>query len=272
MAKVNRKTFTVYETAEILDLADDEVVVAGDWHGSTAWIQRALPAVRGHARTILHVGDFGLYGPTFLNSVDYWAKRAEVERIVVVPGNHESWPLLLAVLDLHPGQAVRLSETVWVLPRGGFRLRVGGRSVLSWGGAASIDYRERTRGHDWWPEELPTESEVDAAISGGPVEVMISHETIDGSGVEPVERTIRDNPQAWRDDALAYSALSRERTTAVWEGAQPQLLLHGHMHLRGSSTLPDGRRVESLGADQQEGNLVTLRMSDLNVEDIPVRR
>lgn len=272
MARVNRKTFTALEAAETLDLPDNDVVVAGDWHGSTAWIQRALPAVRGRATTLLHLGDFGLHAPTWLQSVDYWAKRAELERIVVTPGNHEDWSRLLAVMDPHPGQAVRLSETVWVLPRGGFRFTVGGRTVLSWGGAASIDRRARTRGRDWWPEELPTESEVEVAVAGGPADVMISHETVSGSGVDAVERMLLDNPQKWDHDALAYSALSRARTTAVWAAARPRLLLHGHMHLRGSSTLADGRRVESLAADQQEGNLVRLGVSDLSVEDIPVSR
>jgi len=248
---------------------ESQVLLAGDWHGNVGWVQRVIPAVRRSApgaRTILHVGDFGFWperrGKGFLSSVDYWSRIAGIERVLVTPGNHEHWPSLVQSFDAKPGEAVQLSEVVWALPRG-FRFTIGGRTFLSFGGAASVDYEDRTEGRDWWPEEMPTEHEVDVAIAGGPVDVLITHETVNG-GTAAVEQIIATNPQAWGDEALAYSARSRALVTRLWDGVRPKILVHGHLHCADAITLPDGRRVYSLGSDRQDNNFGLLQTGELD--------
>lgn len=42
---------------------ETRVAVAGDWHGNAFWVQRGIPFLAreaSDARTILHVGDFGI--------------------------------------------------------------------------------------------------------------------------------------------------------------------------------------------------------------------
>jgi Calcineurin-like phosphoesterase len=253
-----------------LTLEDEtRVAVAGDWHANVGWAQRVIPRIARLApdvRTVLHVGDFAVWperqGKGFMAAVDYWMKTAGIERVLVTPGNHEFWSLLDARFAAQPDEAIRFSETVWVLPRG-FRFRLAGRSFMSFGGAASVDYADRTPLRDWWPSEIPTEEHVAVATSGGPVDVLITHETVNGGTLE-VERFLRANPQGWNSEELAYSAISRERVTRVWEAVQPRVLAHGHIHVQAEVDLPDGRRVYSLGCDNQAGNVAVLELASLH--------
>ena len=100
---------------------------------------------------------------------------------------------------------------------------------------------------------------------------MISHDAVNGSGVLPVELQLIGNRQGWSSRALAYSAEGRGRVTAVWEAVNPELLLHGHMHVRGSGVLADGRRVESMGMNGREGNLAVLDTATLRLSDAGIR-
>lgn len=100
------------------------------------------------------------------------------------------------------------------------------------------------------------------AIAAGPVEVLLTHETVDG-GCPRVERILRSNPMNWDAEALAYSALSRRRITELWEGVRPDILAHGHMHAPDQTTLPDGRRIYSLGSHGQRKNVGLLTLADL---------
>lgn len=246
---------------------ETRVAVAGDWHGNSTWANFAIPAIRRLApdiRTILHAGDFGVgKDDQFLNTADYWGKRTGL-RTLVTPGNHEYWPRLDAAFSAAPGQAVQLSESVWILPRG-YRFEIGGRSFLSFGGAASVDREFRTEGKDWFPSEMPAELDVRAAIVGGTVDVMISHETVNG-GTPAVEKMLRTNPMGWSSEALAESSLSRLRVTQVWAGTAPAALMHGHMHVFGEVELESGQRIFSLGRDMQDRNVGVLSLPDLGFE------
>ena len=160
-----------------------------------------------------------------------------------------------------PGEAIRLTETVWVLPRG-YRFTLAGRSFLSFGGAASLDFAyQRARGA-WWPEEMPTVDDVAAAIVGGPVDILITHETIIG-GTSKVEAVLRSTPQKWDKAALEYSKQSRTVVTALWAGVEPKLLFHGHLHAADRIQLPNGQRVVSLGSDAQRKNVGLLDLATL---------
>jgi hypothetical protein len=74
------------------------------------------------------------------------------------------------------------------------------------------------------------------------------------------------NPQGWGWEALAYSAESRRRVTTVWNTLHPKVLAHGHIHVQDEVTLEDGRRVYSLGCDEQRGNLALLDPASLEWE------
>jgi len=252
-----------------LTLPDEtRIAVAGDWHANHLWIQSAIRALHETApdvRTILHAGDFGILpdkrGKAFLVAVDTQCAASQIQRILVTPGNHEDWGRLQQRFAARPGEAVRLSESVWVLPRG-FRFTLGGRSFMSFGGAASLDVAYRRARGTWWPAEMPTVDDVAAAVAGGPVEVLIAHETIVG-GTSKVEAVLRSNPQEWGEESLEYSRTSRRLITSLWTGVQPDVFFHGHLHAADRIELPNGQRIVSLGSDCQRKNIGLLDLATL---------
>ena len=250
-------------------MASDEthVVIAG-WHGNFDWVGKAIPSIArdtSGVRTILHVGDFGIWadvrGRKYLDAVDFWCARAGISRVLVTPGNHEDWNWLNNEFGSQPGKPVALSSVVEVLPRG-YRIVIGNKTLASFGGAASVDFEMRSEGIDWFPSELPTEQDVARAVAGGPVDVLLMHETVDG-GTPASEAVLSRNPMGWSPEALAYSSRSRSLVTRLWEGVAPKLLFHGHMHVADEITLPSGEQVISLGRDGQARNLALLELSSL---------
>ncbi|WP_167550836.1 metallophosphoesterase family protein [Cryobacterium arcticum] len=249
--------------------AETHVVVAGDWHGNIDWVGRAIPSIARDTigvRTILHLGDFGIWagvrGRKYLDAVDFWCGKAGISRVLVTPGNHEDWKWLKSEFDSQPGQPVKLSSAVEVLPRG-YRFTIANKTFASFGGAASVDFEQRTAGIGWFPGELPTEHDVAHAVAGGYADILLTHETVDG-GTAATESVLNRNPMGWSPEALAYSSRSRELVTQVWEGIAPKVLFHGHMHAADEITLPSGQQVISLGRDGQAKNLALLELSTLH--------
>ncbi|GAA5037660.1 metallophosphoesterase [Microbacterium fluvii] len=276
-------TLSDLETAPNFELPDERVVVAGDWHANRPWIGRAIPAAaRTGVQTILHLGDFGFWpGGTadLLAAVEYWVGQSwkrrmtpGIERVLVTPGNHEDWAELDELFAAAPEQAARVSESVWVLPKG-FRFTIAGREFLSFGGAASIDYRYRTPFRSWWPSEFPSQRDVEIAVAGGSTEVLLTHDA--GRLRTPRVEKIISDPSPWTEAEREYTAESRLLIDYVVAGTQPLLHFHGHFHVRDSATIPrpglPPLQVESLGMDDQPGNLGLLELADLSVSDVEVR-
>lgn len=244
-------------------LPDQRVAICGDWHGNRGWarmISRALPYLAPDVTTLLHLGDWWM--PP--NVVDEIFAETNVDRLLVVVGNHEDYGQLTPLLDTHPGEAVQVSTLTWILPRPA-RLTIGGRSVLALGGASSVDRESRQEGLTWWPDEAITDEHVAAAIAGGPADLMLTHESPAGTPVRPVQKILRSNPHSFTKAALEASAASRARVSQVWDAVRPELLAHGHMHVAAGGQTEDGRRVASLGRDGHEGNLAILDMNNLRM-------
>jgi Icc-related predicted phosphoesterase len=258
-----------------------EVVFAGDWHGNLPWATSRIQSIAASGvTTILHVGDFGIWpgasGKRYLQAVENTCARNGVE-ILVTPGNHEDWARLTALWanakhrDPDTGAAlpVFLTEHVQVLPRG-HRFEIDGTRFMSFGGAASVDRHLRTEGVDWWPEEMPTEGDVQAAIAGEPVGVLITHDSPEAEWCVPAVRaTLAHNPHGWPQDSLSWAAVSRSRVNRVFEAIRPRLLVHGHHHVWGERVvqLPHAdhvTKVVSLASDGEIGNVWRL---DLNTTD-----
>lgn len=255
-----------FETADTFDLPDKQAWVVGDLHGNASWVQTLLPAMRRFdptMHTILQVGDYGFdHSGRGTHAMDYWARKAGIERVLVTLGNHEAWDLIAPVQASAPAQAVRVSEVVWLLPRP-FSFHIGGRRVLSLGGASSVDKSFRTLGKDWFEEELITEEMERAAIATGTASVLLTHESpVEAAPV--VLEIITDNPDGYLPDAVAISAAQRERVQRVSDAVTPALHFHGHMHTYGDITFDNGRRVVSLDRDTSAGNTGILDLNSLS--------
>ncbi len=266
-----------------------EVVFAGDWHGNLPWaIGRIQSIGASGVTTILHVGDFGIWpgssGKRYLEAVENMCARHDVE-ILVTPGNHEDWARLSSLWahakhrDPDTGAAlpVSLTEHIQVLPRG-HRFEIEGHTFMSFGGAASVDKHLRTEGIDWWPEEMPTEQDVEAAVAGGQVDVLITHDSPEPQWCVPaVRETLARNPHGWPHDSLTWAAVARARVNRVFESVRPHLLVHGHHHVWGERVvrLPDAdhaTRVVSLASDGGSGNLWRLDLAEVTPPISAARR
>lgn len=249
--------------ASTIDLPDHRVAVCGDWHGNVWWartVARVLPYMAPDVTTLLHLGDWWMPA----TEIDDVFAETDIERILVTVGNHEPFDQISPLLDQHPEAAVQISKLTWYLPRPA-RLTIGGRRVLSLGGAASVDRQSRIEGLTWWPDEAITDEHVASAIAGGPADLMLTHEGPAGTPVRPIREILRTNPHHFPAAALEASAASRARITEVWDAVRPELLAHGHMHVAAGGKTEDGRRVASLGRDGHEGNLAILDMSTLKM-------
>ncbi|WP_241795212.1 metallophosphoesterase [Microbacterium sp. C5A9] len=258
------------ELASTVDLPDQRVAVVGDIHGDFRWLDivaRAVQTLAPDVTTMLQLGDWAMDPGTTDEALD----GTGIERVYVTLGNHEPWGQITPLLNAHPGCAIRVSEITWILPRPA-RLTIGGRSVLSLGGAVSVDRAWRVEGVSWWPDEEITRDHVAAAIAGGPADLMLTHESPAGTPVRAVREILRTNPFGFPDDARADSATSRARVAKVWNIVFPELLVHGHMHAPGGGATDDGLRVASLGQDAQQGNLGFLDMRTLRIETPTLRQ
>ena len=129
-----------------------------------------------------------------------------------------------------------MSEVLWVLPRG-FRFTPGGHTFLPSGGAASVDFEWRSPGHDWRVAEAPTAVQVEMAVAGGPVDVMLTHEAVSGATVK-VERILRGNPLGFSPLALRNSAVSRRRVKRVWDAVRQRAILSTLLNKRRPQVSP----------------------------------
>lgn len=258
------------EVANEISLPGQRVAVVGDIHGNFRWLDILAGSVRRLApdvTTMLQLGDWWMDPSTTDEAVDGTA----IERIYVTLGNHEPWGQITPLFEANPGCAIRVSDVTWLLPRPA-RLTIGGRSVLSLGGAASVDKAWRQEGVSWWKDEEVTREHVAAAIAGGPADLMLTHESPARTPVRAVQEILRTNPFGFPDDAIADSATSRARVAKVWNIVYPELLIHGHMHAPGGGQTEDGLRVASLGQDGQQGNLGFLDMQTLRIETPTLRQ
>lgn len=234
------------------------VAFAGDWHGSSRWVERAIPALRRAGITRLyHVGDFGIWpgDQSFINTVEYWAGLAGLE-IWVTPGNHDDYDQIDACIDHAIEVPPKYTPHIRLLPRG-FRWEQSGRTFVSLGGAVSVDRAEREEGKTWWARERITQADVDAATTGGEVDILITHEA-PLNGTNAVARLRASTPIRDPDADVAAQLVSEAS-----ELIQPRVRVHGHWHVADQERGPDGTATYSMAAEFQPGNIGLLNLATL---------
>lgn len=248
-----------------IDRGDTRIAVAGDWHGNQRWAVKMVDLVGAAGiRTLLHVGDFGLfrapYSKTYLNTLEKAAGAADV-MIWITDGNHEDHDWRLELEAVNGGRPAKIRPHIWLLPRG-HRWSHAGRSFLSFGGAPSIDFMWRGKG-SWWASEVVTEQDIDRAIAGGPADIMIAHDA-PAPATRAVDSIRASNPMGFPWKALSYAATGTAAMTRAYDGVKPKLFFHGHYHVHDFASV-EGRRILSLNKDDGPGNIMTLDLLSLEV-------
>lgn len=246
--------------------AETLVGIAGDWHGTTKWATYALSRLeRQGVRTVLQLGDFGVWpgesGQGYLDDLQSVLDEND-QTIYVTLGNHEDYTQIHTIEPDELGlKWIRPSIVLFPRP---FRFEMKMTTFLSLGGAPSVDRDHRVAYQSWWPEEMLTEEEVAEAVAGGTVDVMLTHDAPNG-GTHAVSNII-SHGGGWSRDSLLYAAEGRMLMDKAVYGVRPQMLLHGHYHVKDSGYLRYDRlgfgEIHSLAPDGVDGNIGVLHLDE----------
>lgn len=217
-----------------------KLLFLGDTHGNTGWVHLIIETAKEHdIDWIVQVGDFGYWehkkhGVDYLFAVETFLEEAG-KQLVWLDGNHENHPVLRRNYGPESDKHItheehgfwRIRDHIWYAPRG-HRWDWDGVKFMSLGGAYSIDKNFRKVGSSWWWEELITEEEVEQAIEGGLVDIMVTHDCPDGvQGAIPAEGGLDRQKDRWPE-----SLENRRKLARVVQAVRPFALVHGHYHHR----------------------------------------
>lgn len=251
------------------------IVFGGDTHGDIGQVRWLLgKAVAEKAQAVFVLGDFGIWnhvdGGAFTDSVSAASLNAGIP-VYFLPGNHENYDLLEEWEEENDRDAdgfVVVAPGVLYSPRA-HRWTWSGVRFLSLGGAYSVDKAGRVYGdrigmqaaqavkaagqwlpkryeyllrHDgrwsWWPQEEISDAERDAAMAGGPVDVMLTH-----------DKPLASRPD-WNRKDIAECRPNQMQIQKVVDAVRPKLLLHGHLHYAYTDTIEStGTLVQGLDCD-----------------------
>lgn len=271
--------------------------LAGDWHGDLRWAEVALPTLAAAGvREVHHLGDFGMWpgaaGRAFADGVERVCAEHGLA-LRVTPGNHEDYDQIVRLPREDRGDGMGrvawLRAHVAILPRG-HRWEVGTgaarRTVVSVGGAASVDLEWRAPGRSWWPEEAITDVDVALVETSGAADILLTHDAPTVS-TPAVAAILQDNPMGWPEPALRYAATSRRQVARVVAATRPRLHVHGHYHVSDEATVRlldvlrgddvpapaaiadhDTCRIVALDESGRPGNLAVLDLADLHLRRV----
>lgn len=251
-----------------VDHGQDEVLVVGDWHGRTVWMEKVLRAAfRSGHKLLIHVGDLAVLWPA-PNDNDKFTKilKRRLEQygqtLIFADGNHDVHPRLRALPRNADGFGV-ISDRLLYAPRG-HRWTLSGVRFGALGGAYSIDRRTRKLGKGWWEGEVTTEADV-RRLGRGRLDVLVTHEV--PAGVDVVPQVSGRLPEFIEREAYANRLLVRDAV----RNTEPRLVFSGHWHQRRTALMPNmDTRVHVLNRDLFDGNVVALDLGTLAVREYPL--
>lgn len=251
--------------------------LAGDWHGNFKWTRYALHTFgQAGLKKVFHAGDFG-FGwpgkwPDYANICESICKRYGM-RLYVTPGNHENWEWINTRADWD-------DDLHWVTPHVALMRRncrmdlyyetgdgnAAVRSLVSLGGAPSIDFDGRRERIDWWPEEMITRADLERLEADGHADVMVCHDSPAWPNATPKVKRIHDIPVQASFFSAAGVRYAREGTRIMdiaYEAVRPKVFVHGHMHVADVNRTDPDEQILSLNCDGENGNLAVLDLRTL---------
>lgn len=224
-----------------------KIMFAGDIHGDMEHLKWVFAkAARSGAGWIVACGDWGYWphtgwGQKFLDLAEELAARNGIT-LYWVDGNHECHDLLDDLVALHGADnpIPVAGPRVLYVPRGCV-FTIGDVTLMGFGGAYSVDWKQRRPHVSWWEQELITREQVDALVPTK-VDILVSHEA-------PLGKMI-----SYKDE-IPQSVAQRGLMQEIEDLVRPALHVCGHHHTRESWT-NGGTRVEVLGRDGMEDDAV----------------
>ena len=246
--------------------------LVGDTHANSVWTRRVIEELAAEGvDMVVQLGDFGWWPQTgFAKKI---SKAATVAGITVcfIDGNHEDHEHLRfqglgsAIPAADQPIRWRCTPACGICPgaaRGSGTEFGSGRSAEG----SVIDHAVRTPGHDWFPiEEVPSITEAERAIAGGPADVLLSHD-FPALGYLLSGRAILEADE--RASRQVQHLLAK-----VVEAIEPKLVVHGHWHYP-YDIVRHGVTVKGLDCDGTDQAVTVLNLDTLATEDwrLPIKR
>lgn len=161
------------------------IYITGDTHGMPVRLSlESMPFSQRWTKkdTLIVCGDFGyLMNGTTREELFFRELSFRPYTICFIDGNRDNHDMLKAypVTQWQGGKVHRIRRNVFHLMRGEV-FQLEGKRVFTMGGGYSVDKIRRFQGVDWWPEELPSEAEYQAAWrrldeEGRKVDYILTH-------------------------------------------------------------------------------------------------
>jgi Icc-related predicted phosphoesterase len=226
-----------------------KVLFAGDIHGNIQHLEWLYAhAHKNEVNTIIACGDFGYwvhlpFGKKFLARCVSLAEANNIP-LMWIDGNHENHDLLDDLRTQHGDTSPIPTPNEWVkwIPRG-CRFDMNGYTFMGYGGAYSVDWKDRELGRSWWKQELISPYHIDT-LSEEEVDVLITHDAPYG-----VELTYKDD--------IPVSVYQRELVLEIQQKVKPRFHVCGHHHVRAIWD-SEGTEVHVLGRDTMEDDSVLI--------------
>jgi len=227
-------------------LTAERVFAVGDVHAD--WEKFNLFLERKKPDTVIACGDFGFW-PGFKRIVatgqengprytDIW-KEGLIKNgncpIFFCDGNHENHWKLIELVEKHGREhPIEVLPGVFYCPRGCI-IEINGKKILLFGGAFSVDRHLRRMGVDWFPEEIPSYSELEFALENikkhGGIDIVVSH----------TAPRVLDVPGVIKELDKYDSA--RDMLDVILKETNPELWFYGHFHRAHEATVGNTRFI-----------------------------
>ncbi|MFC9559864.1 hypothetical protein [Agromyces sp. NPDC056965] len=182
---------------------------------------------------IVQLGDLGIPLPGGSAQRDLARLTKELtlrgQRLLFLAGSHDWKPMLNDHSGLTPEWSpddIRwLSSRVGFLPNGYRASFASGRTFAILGGAASVDRAMRTRGVDWWPEEVATEGEL-KMLGHAHADVLFGHDA--PLDLPEIDNAFAATAAKWTMDDLEYALAGRALFHRGFLQTAPNLYVGSH--------------------------------------------
>jgi predicted phosphodiesterase len=159
------------------------IIVAGDLHGNWPALNQLIN--KRNPDIVLQCGDWGWWPIFEVNRPVLYGihKKWLVEgvkpgntKVYWCDGNHEQFSALKKIREDNPEpEPIEVYRNVFYCPRGSTLVLPDGRRVLFCGGADSIDKDKLIYGHEWYPEELISQTDLDRCLAAPKADIIVSH-------------------------------------------------------------------------------------------------
>jgi predicted phosphodiesterase len=249
--------------------------IAGDWHKNVNWAEKAIAGfAAAKVHEIWHLGDIGFIGT--VDGINFYIDKMQEAidnsghpmKLYVVLGNHEDYDWVERQSASADG-LIWLTKDIVIVPRG-YEFERDKRRFLAVSGASSIDYKQRTRGLDWFLQENISRTEADDIIRNvipGTIDVMLCHDA--PTGIPELDIAALEG--RWDMAERHYAETSRIQLNRIFQHVMPTQLWHGHWHRRVRGTFPfSGFQTAIYGLDREfsDENMAVLDTRRLSVQDI----